>query len=59
MGDLARYRDALRRLEERFPVRWPFHLYYLREKAKEVADANERWWHRLKKKVQEKSLVKG
>jgi DNA-binding PadR family transcriptional regulator len=59
MGDLARYRDALHRLEERFPVRWPFHLYYLREKSKEIADANERWWLRLRKKVQEKSLVKG
>ena len=57
--DLAKYRLALRRLEQRFPVRWPFHLYYLREKAKEIADTNERWWMKLRKKVQEKSLVKG
>jgi DNA-binding PadR family transcriptional regulator len=56
LAHLTRYRNALHRLEERFPVRWPFHLYYLREKAKEVADANERWWNRLKKKVQDKSL---
>jgi len=59
MANLSRYRDALHRLEERFPVRWPFHLFYLREKAKDVADANERWWLKLKKKVQEKTLVKG
>ena len=57
--DLAKYRDALGRLEQRFPVRWPFHLFYLREKAKEIASANERWWLKLRKKVQEKSLVKG
>ena len=57
--DLAKYRDALGRLEQRFPVRWPFHLFYLREKAKEIAAANERWWLKLRKKVQEKSLVKG
>jgi DNA-binding PadR family transcriptional regulator len=59
LADLARHRDALRRLEQRFPVRWPFHLYYLREKAKELADTQERWWLRLKKKVQEKSVMKG
>jgi DNA-binding PadR family transcriptional regulator len=59
LEDLARYRDALLRLEERFPVRWPFHLYYLREKAKEIVQTNERWWIRLKKKVQNKSLMKG
>ncbi len=55
LKELARYRQSLRKLEERFPVRWPFHLYYLREKAKEIADANERWWLRLRKKIQEKS----
>jgi hypothetical protein len=59
IGDLARYREGLRRLEARFPVRWPFHLYYLREKAKELADTNERWWLKLRRKVQEKSLVRG
>lgn len=57
--DLAKYREGLQRLEQRFPVRWPFHLYYLREKAKELADMNERWWLKLRKKVQDKSLVKG
>jgi DNA-binding PadR family transcriptional regulator len=58
ISDLERYREGLRRLEERFPVRWPFHLYYLREKAKEIADTNERWCIRLKKKIQEKTLGK-
>ena len=56
LADLARYRAGLLRLEQRFPVRWPFHLYYLREKAKEIADTNERWCLRLKKKIQEKFL---
>jgi DNA-binding PadR family transcriptional regulator len=59
LRELDQYRAALRRLEERFPVQWPFHLYYLREKAKDVAQASERWWLRLRKKVQEKSLQKG
>ncbi len=54
LRELDRYRAALSRLEERFPVRWPFHLYYLREKAKDVAQASERWWLRLRKKVQTK-----
>jgi hypothetical protein len=34
--------SSLLRLEQRFPVRWPFHLYSLREKAKELADTRER-----------------
>jgi DNA-binding PadR family transcriptional regulator len=59
LGDLKKYREGLRHLEERFPVRWPFHLYYLREKSKELADTNERWWLKLRRKVQEKSLVRG
>jgi DNA-binding PadR family transcriptional regulator len=59
LRELDQYRSALHRLEERFPVQWPFHLYYLREKAKDVAQASERWWLRLRKKIQEKSLQKG
>lgn len=59
LADLERYRRGLRRLEERFPDRWPFHLYYLREKAKELADANERWCLRLKRKLQEKYPLLG
>ena len=39
------------------PGRWPFYLYYLREKFKEILDTNERWCQRLKKKIQEKSLA--
>src|SRR5579862_5598862 len=31
LADLDRFRGSLHTLEERFPVRWPFHLYYLRE----------------------------
>ncbi len=58
LADLARHREGLRRIEERFPVRWPFHLYYLREKAKEIADTNEKWCLRLRKKVREKSLTR-
>jgi DNA-binding PadR family transcriptional regulator len=54
LDDIARTREAFRRLEERFPVRWPFHLYYLREKAKEIADCNERWCVRLRRKIREK-----
>jgi DNA-binding PadR family transcriptional regulator len=59
LADLARFRDSLHTLEERFPVRWPFHLYYLREKAKEIAGSSERWWLKLRKKVEERARVKG
>jgi DNA-binding PadR family transcriptional regulator len=59
IADLGRFRESLRTLEERFPVRWPFHLYYLREKAKEIAGSSERWWLRLRRKVEERATVKG
>jgi len=59
LGDLGRFRESLRTLEERFPVRWPFHLYYLREKAKELAGSSERWWGRLRRKIDERATVKG
>jgi DNA-binding PadR family transcriptional regulator len=54
LGDLQRTRGAIRALEGRFPARWPFHLYYLREKAKELADLDERWWRRLRQKLETK-----
>jgi DNA-binding PadR family transcriptional regulator len=54
LEDLERFREGLRRIEERFPVRWPFHLYYLREKTKEIADTNERWWRRFRRKIESK-----
>jgi len=59
LADLGRFRESLRTLEERFPVRWPFHLYYLREKAKETADSSERWWMRLRRKIETRATVKG
>jgi len=59
LADLARFRESMRTLEERFPVRWPFHLYYLREKAKEIAGSSERWWLKLRKKVEQRASVKG
>jgi DNA-binding PadR family transcriptional regulator len=59
LADLARFRESLHTLEERFPVRWPFHLYYLREKAKDIAGSSERWWLKLRKKVEERARVKG
>jgi DNA-binding PadR family transcriptional regulator len=59
LDDLGRFRESLRTLEERFPVRWPFHLYYLREKAKETAASSERWWLKLRKKIEERATVKG
>src|SRR6516162_7078160 len=59
LADLVRFRSSLQTLEERFPVRWPFHLYYLREKAKEIAGSSERWWIKLRKKVEERATVKG
>ena len=59
LADLDRFRLSLHTLEERFPVRWPFHLYYLREKAKEIAGSSERWWIKLRKKVEERATVKG
>jgi DNA-binding PadR family transcriptional regulator len=59
LAHLDHFRSGLHQLEGRFPQRWPFHLYYLREKAKDVADANERWWQRFRRKILEKSTVKG
>ena len=59
LADLVRFRESLKTLEERFPVRWPFHLYYLREKAKETTDASERWWLRLRRKIEQRVSVKG
>jgi len=56
--DFARWEERLHRLEELFPVRWPFHLYYLKEKAKEIAQVNERWCQRLRKKIMEKFRVR-
>ena len=52
-----RYRGAIQRAEQQYPVRWPFHLYYLREKAKEIADCNLRWCLRLKRKLLDRSTV--
>jgi DNA-binding PadR family transcriptional regulator len=46
--------ERLHGFESRYPGRWPFHLYYLREKAKESAAATERWCQRLRKKIVEK-----
>ena len=51
-------RRRIEQVEEKNPGRWPFYLYYLREKFKEVLDTNERWCQRLKKKIQEKALAK-
>lgn len=54
LADLDRYRHRLRELEEQYPGRWPFHLYYLREKAKDTAAVMERWCLRLRRKLREK-----
>jgi DNA-binding PadR family transcriptional regulator len=59
LADLGRFRNSLHTLEERFPVRWPFHLYYLREKAKEISSSSERWWLKLRRKVEERATVRG
>lgn len=59
LADLARLRESLHTLEKRFPIRWPFHLYYLREKAKETCGSSERWWLRLRRKIEERATVKG
>lgn len=59
LEDLGRFRESLHTLEARFPVRWPFHLYYLREKAKEISSSSERWWLKLRRKVEERASVRG
>ncbi|MBI2932609.1 MAG: helix-turn-helix transcriptional regulator [Planctomycetes bacterium] len=58
LDDLSRGRRRLLALEEKNPGRWPFHLYYLKEKARELIDLNERWCLRIKRKIQEKTLQK-
>jgi len=55
LEDLERYRETIRLAEAKFPERWPYHLYYLREKTKQIADCNERWCLRLKRKIQERA----
>jgi DNA-binding PadR family transcriptional regulator len=57
IDELGRNRERLGQLEERWPGRWPFHYYYLREKTRELVDANERWLKRMQRKIQERSLV--
>src|SRR5262245_4394638 len=56
IGHLAASRARLAQLEQRWPGRWPFHYYYLREKTRELIDANERWCQRMKRKIQDKAL---
>jgi hypothetical protein len=48
----------IHQVEEHFPDRWPFHLYYLKEKTKEVAEIQARWCGRLRRKVREKSVTR-
>ncbi len=57
-ADLERNRARLRQLEGKYPGRWPFHLYYLKEKARELIDLHERWCQRIRRKVQEKTLAR-
>lgn len=47
--------ERLHHLEEKHPGRWPFHFYYLKEKAIEDIQLQERWYQRMKRKVEEKS----
>jgi len=49
---------SIHKVEEHFPDRWPFHLYYLKEKTKEVAEIQARWCERLRRKVREKSVAR-
>jgi DNA-binding PadR family transcriptional regulator len=48
--------EGIHRVEEHFPDRWPFHLYYLKEKTKEIAEIQARWCGRLRRKLREKSV---
>ena len=50
--------EGIHRIEEHFPDRWPFHLYYLKEKTKEVAEIQARWCGRLRRKVRDKSVAR-
>ncbi len=54
--DMEDYLARLEQLEKKNPGRWPFHLYYLHEKSKEIARFNLKWCDRLKKKLEEKKL---
>ncbi len=56
LKDIENYLARLEEIEEKNPGRWPFHLYYLHEKSKEIARFNRKWCLRLKKKLQEKTL---
>jgi DNA-binding PadR family transcriptional regulator len=57
LAEIEERRRRLARLEERFPGRWPFHFYYLREKTRERLDVEERWCLRLRRKIREKVLA--
>jgi len=56
LKELEKVVKKLEDLEEKNPGRWPFHLYYLHEKSKEIAKINEKWSQRLKKKLKEKTF---
>ena len=56
LKDLEKVVEKLEDLEKKNPGRWPFHLYYLHEKSKEIAKINEKWSQRLKKKLKEKTF---
>ena len=49
--------ESIHRVEEHFTARWPFHLFYLKEKTKQVAEIQARWCERLRRKVREKARV--
>ena len=50
--------ESLRQVEASHPERWPYHLYYLKEKTKELAEIQARWCERLRRKIREKTVAR-
>ena len=54
LDDLQKYRRRLEEIERRHPGRWPFHLYYIKERGRLLLESGETWYRRLKDKVRRK-----
>ncbi|MBI4563265.1 MAG: PadR family transcriptional regulator [Planctomycetes bacterium] len=54
LADLQRHRRLLEEIERRNPGRWPFHLFFIKERGKLLLESGETWYRRLKDKIRRK-----